>query len=340
MATVHLDCINGAAGDMLLAALVDAGASTAAVERALAACGVEARLTTTEVRRAGLRGLQLGIHPAAGELGHERDLAACLAAVEGSDLPPRLQGRAAAALQALGEAEAKLHGVALADVHLHELGALDTLVDIVGVAAALEDLDVTALTCGPLPAGSGTVTAEHGELPLPAPATLQILAAAHFALVGGQDGVEQVTPTGAAILAAMARQGPPRLQLLRVGHGAGTRDDSRRPNLVRCWLGEALPAVAGDDGAGSRSAFDDPAVELRVNLDDATPAAVAELAVRCLEAGALDAWVVPATMKKGRPGHILHVLAAEGADVALATLLLDLGPTLGVRRSWSPRLVA
>ncbi|HEY6378516.1 MAG TPA: LarC family nickel insertion protein, partial [Candidatus Dormibacteraeota bacterium] len=241
---------------------------------------------------------------------------------------------------ALGEAEAKLHGVALADVHLHELGALDTLVDIVGVAAALEDLDVTAVTCGPLPAGSGTVAAEHGELPLPAPATLQILAAARFPLLGGHDGVEQVTPTGAAILAAMAQPGPPRLRLHRVGHGAGTRDDPRRPNLVRCWLGEALPAVAGDDGVGAPAAFDDPAVELRVNLDDATPAAVAELAVRCLEAGALDAWVVPATMKKGRPGHILHVLAAEGADVALATLLLDLGPTLGVRRSWSPRLVA
>ena len=340
MATAHLDCINGAAGDMLLAALLDAGASAATVERALAACGAGVRLDTEETRRAGLRGLQLRIQPDAVEAGRVRDLSDCLTALEASGLPARLRARASSTLQALGGAEARLHGVAVEHVHLHELGALDTLVDIVGVAAALEDLNVNGLTCGPLPAGSGTVAAAHGQLPLPAPATLEILAAGGFTVVGGQYGIEEVTPTAAAILAGMARPGTPALQLRRVGHGAGLRDDPRRPNLVRCWLGDALPGPAGGDAEYPQPAFDDAAVELRTNLDDATPAAVAELATRCLAAGALDAWVVPATMKKGRPGHILHVLAPEGADVALAQLLLELGPTLGVRRTWSPRMVA
>lgn len=340
MPTAHLDCINGAGGDMLLAALLDVGASAATVERALAACGAGVKLESEETRRAGLRGLRLHIHPDAVEAGRVRDLSDCLAALEASGLPARLRARATSTLQTLGAAEARLHGVAVEHVHLHELGALDTLVDVVGVAAALEDLNVSTLTCGPLPAGSGTVATEHGHVPLPAPATLEILATGGFTVVGGQHGIEEVTPTAAAILAGMARAGSPQMQLRRVGHGAGRRDDQRRPNLVRCWLGEPLPGATPGEAESAQPSFDDAAVELRTNLDDATPAAVAELATRCLAAGALDAWVVPATMKKGRPGHILHVLAPEGADVALAQLLLELGPTLGVRRSWSPRMVA
>ncbi|HEY6380076.1 MAG TPA: LarC family nickel insertion protein, partial [Candidatus Dormibacteraeota bacterium] len=263
MASAHLDCINGAAGDMLLAAILDAGAATAPVEEALAGCGVAVRLRTEVVFRAGLRGLRVSFDPGSGEVARQRDLQTCLAAVDGSDLPLRARARAAGALRALGVAEARLHGVAVDSVHLHELGAFDTMVDIVGVAAALEQLDVDVISCGPLPAGSGTVTTEHGELPLPAPAALDILAAAGFSLMGGVDGVEQVTPTGAAILAAMARPGPPGLRLRSVGHGAGARDDPRRPNLVRCWLGEPLPGALGEDAPATPEAFDDPAVELR-----------------------------------------------------------------------------
>ena len=207
---------------------------------------------------------------------------------------------------------------------------------MVGVCAALEHLGAAAVHASPLPAAPGTVASGHGELPLPAPSTLALLAAAGAPILPGQAGVEQVTPTAAAILATLATFSVPPMRLERVGHGAGSRDDPRGPNLVRCWLGTPV-TTPGDLPPAD---FDDPCVELRTNLDDASPAVVADLAERCLGAGALDVWVVAATMKKGRPGHVLHVLAPPGRDAALATLLLEQGPTLGVRRTAASRMVA
>ena len=183
--------------------------------------------------------------------------------------------------------------------------------------------------------GSGSVATAHGVLPLPAPATLALLAEVGAPLRPGVHGVEQVTPTAAALLTTVARFDGPAMRLRAVGHGAGTRDDPRRPNLVRCWVGDAEPAAGGALGG-----FDDGCVELRTNLDDAAPAVVADLAERVLAAGALDAWVVAATFKKGRPGHVLHVLVPSGAEAAVAALLLVDGPTLGVRATMAPRMVA
>lgn len=323
---------------MLLAALVDAGCPLDVVRDAARACGVtELSLDTEEVRRAGLRALHLRI-TATGAPATTRDLRTCIAAVDASGLPPRARQRAVATLRRLGTVEAQLHGVRGADdVHLHELSAADTLLDVAGVCAALEHLDVDEVRYGPLPGGQGTVTTAHGVIPLPAPATLQLLADAGATLLPADDGVEHVTPTAAALLTAIGTPGIAPLRLRKVGHGAGTRDDPRRPNLTRCWLGDAV-----DTGNNSpvRPGFDDRCVELRTNLDDATPAVVADILQRALAAGALDAWVAPVTMKKGRPGHVLHVLAAGGADTSLAALLLDVAPTLGVRRTEAPRMVA
>jgi hypothetical protein len=260
-----------------------------------------------------------------------------LAAISGAELPRAARARATDVISALGTAEAELHGVDLSEVHLHELAGVDTLVDIVGVCAAIELLGIDTLHAGPLPAAPGTIMTEHGELPLPAPATLRLLASAHAPLLPGMPGVEHVTPTAAAILATLAVFRTPAMRLRRVGHGAGTRDDPRRPNIVRCWLGDPFPAAGGED---ADAGFDDPCVELRTNLDDVSPAVVAGLAARCLEAGALDAWVVGATMKKGRLGHVLHVLVVRGAEGAVAELLLAESPTLGVRRTEAPRMVA
>ena len=318
---------------MLLAALLDAGCPLDVVREALHACGVdEVRVDVEEVQRAGVRGLHLRIDLGPGV---ERDLTTCLAAVERSGLPPRVRSAAAATLRRLGDAEAHLHGVDPAHAHLHELSAADTLLDVVGVCAALQHLDVDDVRYGPLPAGQGTVDTAHGRMPLPSPATLHLLATAGATLLPAIDGVEHVTPTAAALLTTLGSPGMVPMQLHRVGHGAGTRNDPRRPNLVRCWYGDPVPS-----DATRAPAFDDPCVELRTNLDDATPAVVADAMQRCLDAGALDAWVVPATMKKGRPGFVLHVLAPAGADTGLATLLLDISPTLGVRRSDAPRMVA
>ncbi|HEV3123270.1 MAG TPA: nickel pincer cofactor biosynthesis protein LarC [Candidatus Dormibacteraeota bacterium] len=331
----YFDCVHGAAGDMLLAALIDAGASLDAVQSALLACGVEeATVSVDEVFRAGVRGLHLDI--AVSGAVAARDLAACVSAVSASALPPRLRERAVAALRRLGDTESRLHGTAPEHTHLHELGAVDTMVDIVGVCAALESLGVDDIGCSPLPVAPGTVNTEHGELPLPAPATLSMLAAAGVPVLPGLAGVEQVTPTAAALLTTLARFEVPAMRLQVTGHGAGSRDDPRRPNLVRCWLGDPLPDGAGEAPDG----FDDPCVELRTNLDDVSPAVVADLAARCLDAGAVDVWVVAATMKKGRPGHVLHALVPTGMDQAVATLLLEQSPTLGVRRTLAPRMVA
>ena len=321
---------------MILAALLDAGCPIEPVEDAVRSCGVDVRLGLDEVRRAGLRGARLYIDVLAGET--ERRLPELLAAIAGSSLEERARARAVSVVSALGRAEADLHGVTVDEVHLHELAGVDTLVDVIGVCAALELLEVDAIHASPLPAAPGTVESEHGLLPLPAPATMRLLAAAGAPLIPGAPGVEHVTPTAAAMLATLARFDMPALRLRRVGHGAGTRDDPRRPNLVRCWLGEALPETG--EPAGVAAGFDDPCVELRTNLDDASPAVVAGLAARCLEAGALDAWVVGATMKKGRPGHVLHVLVSRGAETAVATMLLAESPTLGVRRTEARRMVA
>ncbi|TMC48278.1 MAG: LarC family nickel insertion protein [Chloroflexi bacterium] len=320
---------------MLLAALLDAGASLGAVRSALAACDlVELSLQTEEVTRSGLRGLHLRVD--GGSRSGEGDLAGRLAALADAPLPARVRDRAAAVLGSIAAAEGRLHGVPAGALHLDELDSTDTIVDVVGVCAALEDLDVDSIWCSPLPAGSGSLAGDRGRLPLPAPATLELLAGTEALLLPAPGQVEHVTPTAAALLATLARFEVPAMRLHAVGCGAGTRDDPRRPNLVRAWLGD--PAGGGENDAGAR--FDDDCVELRTNLDDVSPAVVAALAGRCLEAGALDVWVVAATMKKGRPGHVLHALVPRGGDAALAALLLEESPTLGVRRTEAARMVA
>ncbi|HVS44958.1 MAG TPA: nickel pincer cofactor biosynthesis protein LarC [Candidatus Dormibacteraeota bacterium] len=331
---VHFDCSAGVGGDMLLAALLDAGCPLDPVRDAVRACGVtEAEIGVIETLRAGLRGLLLRV--AVHGRPRHRPLSESLAAIAAAGLPAQVAEGATTTLRRLGDCEARLHGIPVDRVELHELGAVDTLVDVVGVCAALHHLGATEVLCSPLPAAPGTVTTEHGVLPLPAPATLALLAEARAPLRPGIPGVEQVTPTAAALLTTLARFAVPAMRLRAVGHGAGSRDDPRRPNLVRCWVGDAV-----DAGVAAPGGFDDACVELRTNLDDAAPAVVADLAERVLAAGALDAWVVAATMKKGRPGHILHALVPPAAEAAVAALLLVEGPTLGVRRTDAPRMVA
>jgi pyridinium-3,5-bisthiocarboxylic acid mononucleotide nickel chelatase len=321
---------------MLLAALLDAGCPLDVVREAVHACGVdEVSVDVEEVSRAGLRALHLRIRPVAGAGPRDRDLETCIAALTDSLLPVRVRANATFALVNLGVAEARLHGVDPDHVHLHELSAADTMVDVVGVCAALGHFGVEHVHFGPLPVGQGTVDTAHGAIPLPAPSTMALLSTAGATLLPAADGVEHVTPTAAALLTTLGTPGLGAMRLRSVGHGAGTRDDPRRPNIARVWIGDAV-GTAGD----APLEFDDVCTELRTNIDDASPVVVADAMQRCLAAGALDAWVVPATMKKGRPGSILHVLAPPGTDVALATLLLEIAPTLGVRRTDTPRMVA
>jgi pyridinium-3,5-bisthiocarboxylic acid mononucleotide nickel chelatase len=348
---VFVDVVGGVAGDMLLAALLDAGASEAAVRSAVeAVLPGRFRLSTEEVTRAGLRARHLQVEegPAtAGPQGLEGagvPFPAFRARVEHAVLPEPVRAAALAAIDRLGSAEGAIHGVAVDGLTLHDLGDDDTLLDVVGVAAALDSLGAlaedgrAALWVSSLPAGAGgRVLTGHGELPLPTPVTLELLRG--FDLRPGGQG-EHVTPTGAAILAALGRPsaGPPPMSLAAVGTGAGTRDPEGWPNVVRVWLGE--PAIAADDRW--EGADDDPEdlgrraagrqlVLLEANLDDLSPELVADAADALRAAGALDVWSTPAQMKKSRPGVVLSALCEPSRRSSVARAFFEASTTFGVR---------
>jgi len=317
--SAYLDCVGGLAGDMLLAALLDAGAELErlrGVPRALGIEGVE--IGVERVERQGIGALHLRIDA---ESDHDhRSYADLRSLVEQSDLPEHARARSLDAFRRLAEAEGRIHGVPPDDVHFHELGSLDTLVDVCGAFVLLDDLGVERVVSGPLPVARGLVRAAHGVLPLPAPATLALLEGA--ALVGVEGDAELVTPTGAAIAATVVEEwgALPPLTLERVGYGAGTKDLAGRPNVLRVLLGSEGGSLA-------------PVVLLETNLDDFTPELVPDAIERCFEAGALDVWTVPVQMKKSRPGFVLSALARPDAQAAIARVLLEETSALGVRVS-------
>jgi pyridinium-3,5-bisthiocarboxylic acid mononucleotide nickel chelatase len=315
---LYIDAIAGVAGDMLLGALLDAGASEAAVREGLGRLGVDIVHTRTE--RHGIGAARIEV-VAAREHAH-RDWAAVRELIDTADLPTRAHARAHEAFRRLAEAEGRIHGVPADEVHFHEVGAIDAIADVCGVALALEDLGIDDVACSPLPAPRGFVRAAHGRLPLPAPATLELLRGAP--LYGVDLDVELVTPTGAALVAALASTyGPlPAMTLEATGYGAGSRDTEERPNVVRAIVG----VTAG--GPARR-----PAVLLACNLDDLSPELVPDAAGACTDAGALDVWVAPVQMKKGRPGMVLSAIARPDCEAAVAEAMLRSTSTLGVRTS-------
>jgi len=315
----YLDCVGGLAGDMLLAALLDAGADVErlrAVPGTLGLDGIE--IAVTRVERQGIGALHVRVDAPADDHAH-RDYREIRGIVERAELPARARSQALDAFARLAEAEARIHGVPVDDVHFHELGAVDTLVDVCGAFVLLDDLEVDRVACSPLPFARGLTRAAHGVLPLPAPATLALLEGAP--LVGVDTQAELVTPTGAAIAASAVETwgSLPPLVLERVGYGAGTADFADRPNLVRVVIGAGATAATGE------------IVLLETNLDDLIPELVPDAVERCFAAGALDVWSVPGQMKKGRPGIVLSALARPGAEHDVARAMLEETSALGVR---------
>lgn len=309
----YVDPIGGAAGDMLLAALVDAGAPIEAVRYAVdAVLPGRFRIDSEEVRRGGLRARLLSIDRGRdGSPGASRGFRELTGWLEAGNLSPAVAERARTVLDRLGRAEARVHGLDLDELVLDELGDDDTLLDVVGVAAGLEALDVKEVLVGPI------------ALADPGPATLELLQG--FAVKGTGSG-ETVTPTAAAIFAALGAPTErfPEMTIQSMGYGAGTRDPSDRPNVVRVVLG----TMARTEGEGARRR---DLVVLEANLDDLTPELVADAVQALLAAGALDAWTVPAHMKKGRPGAIISALCEPDREKVLRRVLFETTSTFGVR---------
>ncbi len=317
---LYLDCIGGIAGDMFLAALLHAGADRAALERIPEQLGigaVEIRVTQTERHGVGALHVEV-IEPAAPP---PRTWRAMREIIESGELPPAARIRALDVFRRLAEAESEVHGSPVYDVHFHELGGIDTLVDVCGAAVLVDSLEIERVVCSPLPYPRGLTAAAHGILPVPAPATLLLLRGAP--LVGVELSLELVTPTGAAIVASFASAyGPvPPLVLGSVGYGAGTADLPERPNLLRVLVGRA---ETGERGL---------VVLLETNLDDLSPELVPDAVERCVAAGALDVWTVPALMKKGRPGIVFSALARPSDERRVAAAILAETSALGVRVS-------
>jgi len=315
----YFDCFSGIAGDMTLAALVDGGVDRRAIQDAVASLGLPCELTFETVRRGGFRATYAKVvapHEHVHRHWHHIE-----AIIDKSSLTPRQKDLAKRIFLKLGEAEAKVHGIDLSKIHFHEVGAVDSIVDIVGSAVGLDLLGVDRFEASPVPTGRGWVKAAHGRLPLPAPATAELLRG--VPLAESMVDNELTTPTGAAILTTVVERFTsfPALTIESIGLGAGTREFPEQANILRLFVGTTqLPASS------------DRVWVLETNLDDIPGEVVGYTMTKLMEAGALDAFVTPIQMKKNRPGVMVSVICDEPKIPTLEDLLFRETATFGIRR--------
>ena len=341
---MYFDCFSGAAGDMVLAALIDAGLPEDGLRRALGSLGVDHHLDIAKVLRAGISATHVAVHDHGhdhhaqghhhGDHGHDhghhhhdhghRSLAEIGALIDSSGLSVPGKLRAKELFQRIGEAEAAIHQMPVERVHLHEVGALDSIIDIVGAVFALEWFGIDDIVASPLNVGSGTVQMAHGTFPVPAPATVRLLTGIPVYSTGTP--AELVTPTGALIISSYAKTyGPlPAMAIDRVGYGAGTRDLGAVPNVLRVVIGERSEGT-------TTAAGDSTVVEIVCEIDDMNPQIFPTVTDQLFGVGALDVYLTAVQMKKGRPGTLLTVLAPTSAQRAITELLFRETTTIGVR---------
>jgi uncharacterized protein (TIGR00299 family) protein len=331
MRLLFFDAFAGISGDMTVGALLALGTDLERVRAELASIPIHGyALRSSERMVNGIRACKFDVdvdatpahaHP------HRRyaDLRSLLRA---SGLTPRVKETAQAIFARLAEAEGRVHGLPPDDVTFHEVGAVDSIVDIVGTAIGLAALAVDAVYVSSLPLGSGTVTSQHGVIPVPAPATVELLRG--FAVRVGDGAGELVTPTGAAIVTALAEPGAvlPPICIEAVGYGAGTRTLADRPNLLRLLLGRRAAAASADE-----------LIEMAANVDDSSPEIYDHVMEQLFAAGARDVWLASAQMKKNRPATVLHVLSEPGSRDALAAIVLRETSTIGLRFHAVQRIV-
>jgi uncharacterized protein (TIGR00299 family) protein len=331
----YVNAAAGVAGDMLLGALVDAGADQDVVFATLAGLGVDGyALWFERVQRGGIAATWANVvidthdhDHGPGERHHEhRPAKAITALLDAADIPAPVRHRAQRIFDTLAAAEGAVHGIDPAEVELHEVGALDAIVDVVGIATALHDLGIERVVASPIAMGHGTTRSAHGLLPNPPPAVARLLASRDVPISGVDTPMELATPTGVAVLVALAeRFGPlPDMTVERVGYGAGTADPAGRPNVVQVVVGTLVePSATPAPGR--------EAVQLEVNVDDVTGEVLAHTIAALLDAGAHDAWATPIVMKKGRPAHTVAALVDPAHVERVAAVLLAETGSLGLR---------
>jgi uncharacterized protein (TIGR00299 family) protein len=317
---LYLEPVGGIAGDMFLASALDLGVPLEALAQALGGLGVPGwKFSVSRTQRHAIEGTHVDVLVDEAKHAHAHHSLADIRALIRSapSLSAAAKDRALAVFEALGQAEAKVHGMPLDEVHFHEVGAVDSIVDVCGAAVVLDLLGDPEVFVAPPPLGSGTIRSAHGPIPVPGPATLEILreVPVKFEGVG-----ELTTPTGAALVKVLGRVEPPPLLVVeKVGYGVGTKDFADRPNVLRASLGRRATApTSGMD-------------VVEANLDDCSPQLIATVLDALLEKGAVDVAVLPATMKKGRPGHLVSAVVPREKREAVVEALLEESTTLGVR---------
>lgn len=319
MKTAYLDAFSGLSGDMIVGAILDCGADFGEFERAIESLQIAGYVLST--RRKTLSGISaLKFDVAVTEPQPERHVGEIRALIDSSPLTASVKHRAISIFEVLAQAEAKIHNTTPDRVHFHEVGAVDSIIDIVGTAWGLEQLGVGDVIVSPLPMGNGFARSQHGVIPVPAPATAELLAG--FPLKIGDGTHEMVTPTGAAVVRALARPAeiPLKFEVEKIGYGAGTRELQDRPNVLRIMLGR------------ERDAFDsDEMIEISANIDDLSPQIYDHLMQRLFDAGARDVTLTPTMMKKSRPAVTLGVIAETASRDALAEIIFAETSTIGLR---------
>jgi uncharacterized protein (TIGR00299 family) protein len=326
MKICYFDAFSGISGDMTVGALIDAGADAAQLIASLEGLGTGAKFRVDKTKRRGIAASKF--HVDAGEAKAHRHLRHIVEIIEKSGLPERARRNATAVFQKLGAAEAKVHDVPIEKVHFHEVGAIDSICDIVGACAALELLGVEAVFCSPVNVGSGTVNTEHGILPVPAPATAELLYGKPVYARG--PALELTTPTGAALVSTLAVEfgALPPMRVAAAGYGAGDKDFAEHANVLRVLIGESSGAVESTTIA-----------VLEANIDDSSPQVLGYAMERLLAAGALDVTLTSVLMKKNRPGSLLRVIARVEDRERLAQVIFEETSTLGLRMYSAERRV-
>jgi pyridinium-3,5-bisthiocarboxylic acid mononucleotide nickel chelatase len=337
MSIAYLDLPSGISGDMFLGCLVDAGWSIEQLRATLTKLKLPSddwSVDAREVMKGPLRAKLVDVRVTEGApIQHKfvltqspdhshRNLHDVRKIIESSELSPQVKSKSIAVFLRLANAEAKVHGTTVENIHFHEVGALDAIVDIVGTVSGLHELGIEKLYASALPMGPGWTNSQHGEIPLPAPATLELLAAAGAPTCCAPGPGELVTPTGVALVCELAKFEQPPMRLQKIAIGAGKRDTAW-PNAARLWVGTEETATSDS----SR----DSIVQIETNIDDMNPQFYGPLMERLLAAGALDAWATPIQMKKNRPAITLGVLSPASKQREMADIILRETTTLGVR---------